>query len=223
MELRRMQSMVKAVLFDLDGLLVNTEYTWYQVWNDMLGEFGHSFTLEEYVKGYSGRNIIDNVNSLIEHYDLPITLETGKQMAIDTEKGYIEKGVDLKPGAKELLAFLKENGYKIILATSSALDRALTILKSNQVDGYFDDIVTGYDVERSKPFPDVFLAAAKKAGCQPEECLVLEDSGAGIKAAYAAGIPVICIPDLKQPEQEHVEMTAAVMESLFEVIGYLER
>ena len=86
---------------------------------------------------------------------------------------------------------------------------------------YFDDFVFGPEVERGKPNPDIFLKAAEKLGEAPEKCLVLEDSQAGIQAAYAANIPVICIPDLKKPSEEYRKKTTAVLESLNDVIDFL--
>ena len=214
--------MINTVIFDLDGLLADTEANWYKVVKELMGSHGKEFTLEAYVADHSGKAIVDNANLYIEGYDLPMTTEECVEWLVTTEMSFVEKGVELKKGARELLAFLKENNYKVILGTSSKLDRALIILKGNQIDTYFDDFVVGYDVERSKPFPDIFLKAAEKAGSRPEECLVLEDSEAGIQAAYAAEIPVICIPDLKQPSEEYREKTTAVMESLIDVIGFLK-
>ncbi len=214
--------MTNTVIFDLDGLLVDTETTWYQVCCELMGSYGKEFTLDAYVQNHSGKTIVDNAKLYIKNYDLPLTTEECVDWLISTEMSYVERGVAMKAGAMELLEFLKEHQYKIILGTSSKLDRALTILKGNQVDVYFDDFVVGYDVERSKPFPDIFLKAAEKAGANPADCLVLEDSEAGIQAAFAAGIPVICIPDLKRPAAEYEEKTTAVMESLYDVITYLE-
>ncbi len=215
--------MINTVIFDLDGLLVDTEKTWFQVCEELMGGYGREFTLEAYVRDHSGKTIVDNAELYIRNYDLPLTTEKCVDWLITTEMTYVDRGVDLKPGARELLIYLKENDYKVVLGTSSKLDRALKILKGNQVDGYFDEFVVGYDVERSKPFPDIFLKAVEKAGSKPEECLVLEDSEAGIQAAYAAGIPVICVPDLKQPSEEYRAKTAAVMESLYDVVEYLKR
>lgn len=215
--------MVKAVIFDLDGLLVNTEVTWHQVFRDVLASYGHDMSLEEYVQNYSGKTIVDNLTRVIETYHLPIDLETGVQMAISGEEACLRNGVDLKAGAKELLQYLKENQYKIILGTSSKRERARLLLESHQIEHYFDDIVCGYDVKRGKPYPDTFLLASEKANTAPENCLVLEDSEAGIQAAYAANIPVICIPDLKQPGEKFLNMTTAVLPSLLDVIDFLKK
>ena len=133
----------------------------------------------------------------------------------------LAEGIDLKPGAKELLQYLKHNGYKMIVASSSVRARAINLLTQNGIVEYFDDFVFGPEVKRGKPNPDIFLKAAEKLDEAPENCLVLEDSEAGIQAAYAANIPVICIPDLKKPSEEYVQKTTAVLGALDEVIHYL--
>lgn len=214
--------MTKAVIFDLDGLLVDTEVTWHKVFQDVVGAYGHEMSLQEYVENYSGKTIVDNVQRMIQTYELPITYEEGVEKMISGEEYYLEKGVDLKAGTKELFAFLKEYGYKIALGSSSTKERAISILSFHQLDTYFDEMVSGYEVGRGKPFPDIFLEAAKRLEVAPEECLVLEDSEAGIQAAYLGGIPVICIPDLKQPRKEYMDMTKAVSSSLVDVIAYLQ-
>ena len=214
--------MVKAVIFDLDGLLVNTEITWYMVFKDILESFGHTFTLKEYVEGYSGKTIAQNTNTIREKYHLPFDQETGVKKLISREQEYIQKGVDLKPGARELLEYLKENDYRIVLGSSSLKKRAVAILDGHDAVRYFDDMACGNEVERGKPYPDIFLLASDKAGVKPEECLVLEDSEAGIQAAHTAHIPVICVPDLKKPREQYGAMTEAVLPSLIDVIEYLK-
>ena len=110
--------------------------------------------------------------------------------------------VRLKPGGAALLAWLKARGVTVVLATSSKRDRAVDILTRLGVVQYFDDMVFGTEIERGKPYPDIFLKAAEKAHAAPADCLVLEDSEAGIQAAHAAGIDVICVPDMKTPAAE---------------------
>lgn len=214
--------MTNTVIFDLDGLLVDSEKTWYLVMKDILKECGWDLTLEEYVGSYSGKTITDNMTSIIEQFQMQWQLEEAIQKAADAEGKYVKNGIDLKPGARELLEYLNAGNYKVVLGTSSTRERALEILEYHQIVQYFDDFVVGYDVERSKPFPDIFLAASAKVHSNPKECLVLEDSEAGIQAAFAAGIPVICVPDLKRPKEEYEAMTTAMASSLYDVIDYLE-
>lgn len=217
-----MKSKVNAVIFDMDGLLIDSEIICYQLNLDMLMPYGYHLEQEDYTLNYSGKTAVTNMTHLIEQFQLPISVQEGLERMALMEKAYLDRGIDLHAGAKELLAYLKENHFKIALATSSAKERAMKILTHNQVEFYFDEMVFGPEVKRGKPFPDVFLQAAEKLNEKPENCLVLEDSEAGIQAAYAAGIPVICIPDMKMPGKEYAEMTTDILGSLTEVIGYLD-
>ncbi len=214
---------IDTVIFDLDGLLIDSERSFYDMDERFLKHFGHSFSLEDYVRFHCGKTIIDNITLFIQKYALPITLDEGLIMINEEIEKETQKGIPLKKGAKELLDYLKINGYKIVLATSSVKDRALTILEKDGVLDYFDACVFGNEVKAGKPHPDVFLKAADKVNADPDTCLVLEDSEAGIKAAHNAGMRVICIPDLKEPDHDHIILTSAILHSLDEVITYLKR
>ena len=213
--------MIKAVIFDLDGLLIDSEIISYKIYKEILHQFGHNFTIEEYTQNYSGKTEVKNVTNLINTYSLPWTIEKGLDNVYKIENRFIAQGVDLKYGAKELLSYLKDNNFKIAIASSSTRDRALTILKQHNIVEYFDEFVFGNEVEKGKPNPDIFLKACDKLSEKPEKCLVLEDSEAGIQSAYSANIPVICIPDMKVPNDSYLNMTKEVLFSLEEVISYL--
>ena len=191
--------MKNTVIFDLDGLLIDSEIISFRLYEELTGKYGRSMTLEEYATDYSGKTGITNMKLLLEKYQLPITFSF---FVDEREKEYLKEGVALKPGARELLAYLKENHYKILLATSSTEDRAEGILQQNGIRGYFDHLVYGVNVKRGKPFPDIFLKACEDANEPRKNCLVLEDSEAGIQAAHSAGIDVICIPDMREPGEE---------------------
>lgn len=213
---------IKTVIFDLDGLLIDSEKISYHLYQDLAESYGHHFSVDEYAGHYSGKTGEGNMISLIEQFRLPITMEEGLKWVKEREKKYMEQGIELKAGVRQLLEYLQQNRYKVMLASSSTRKRAVEILQSHQIEGYFDSMVFGAEIERGKPFPDIFLKACEKAGNAPEECLVLEDSEAGIQAAYEAGVPVICIPDMRRPEPKYEKMTEKVMDSLADVIGYLE-
>ncbi len=214
--------MINTVIFDLDGLLIDSEYTWYLVFKNIYKDYGYELSMEDYLRIHSGKTLLDNIKIFKESYPVELDIDAGVQRAVEDEAGFVEQGIALKDGALELLHFLNEHGYKIVLGTSSKKDRALKILKYHNIHHFFDDFVVGYEVKRSKPFPDVFLTAAEKVGSKPENCLVLEDSEAGIQAAWSGNIPVICIPDLKMPGEEHQKKTAAILPSLRDVIGWLK-
>lgn len=215
--------MKKAVIFDLDGLLIDSEIISFQLYKDLTGQYGHTFTLDEYAHNYSGKTGLGNMENLIRSFELPISMEKGLAFVKEKEKEYVKKGVALKPGAKELTAYLKSRRCLMILATSSSRSRAVEILGQHGLEHCFDHMVFGTEVERGKPHPDIFLKACEKAGEPAPDCLVLEDSEAGIQAARSAGIDVICIPDMKPPAEPFKAMTAAILPSLLEVIPWLER
>ena len=213
--------MIKAVIFDLDGLLIDSEIVSYKIYKEILNQFGHSFSIEEYAQNFSGKTEVKNVTNLIDTYNLPWTVEVGLDNVLKVEDKFINEGIDLKTGVKKLLTYLKDNNLKIAIASSSTRDRALTILRQHNIVEYFDEFVFGNEIEKGKPNPDIFLKACDKISVNPEECLVLEDSELGIQAAYSANIPVICIPDMKVPNQYYLNMTKAVLSSLEKVIYYL--
>ena len=213
--------MIKAVIFDLDGLLIDSEIILYKIYKEILQQFGHNFSIEEYVQNFSGKTEVKNVTNLIDTYNLPWTIDEGLDTVLKIENKLLEQGVDLKSGAKELLRYLKDKGFKIAIASSSTKDRALNILKQHNLIEYFDEFVFGHEVKNGKPNPDIFIKACEKISENPEGCLVLEDSEAGIQSAYSANIPVICIPDMKMPDKSYLDMTKAVLNSLEDVISYL--
>lgn len=213
--------MVKAAIFDLDGLLVDTEVVSYRILREILAQFGHPFALEEYTRAFCGKPERDNAAHLVEAYRLPWTAAEALERIFQREEELHAQGVELKPGARALLDYLKKTGRKIALASSSTRDRAMALLDQHQIGEYFQAFVFAEDIARGKPAPDVFWKACEKLGEAPEDCLVLEDSEAGVRAAHAAGIPVLCVPDLKRPPQPVLDLAAAVLPSLAAAVGYL--
>lgn len=211
-----------AVIFDLDGLLADTEVISLKVYQELLKDFGIPFTEETYSREYSGHREEENVQRFLDTYDLPWNFDQTLEKVYELEARILAKGVNLKKGAKKLLAFLQREGIPIALATSSVESRARMILDSNGILSLFDHLVFAKDVKRSKPYPDMFLKACSDLNVLPENCLVLEDSEAGIEAANRAGIPVICIPDLKMPAQSFLNKTEQVFQDLDAVRDYLE-
>ncbi len=211
-----------AVIFDLDGLLADTEIISLKVYQELLEDFGIPFTEETYSREYSGHREEENVQRFLDTYDLPWNFDQTLEKVYELEAQILAKGVNLKKGAKNLLAFLQREGIPIALATSSVESRARMILDSNGILSLFDHLVFAKDVKRSKHYPDIFLKACSDLNVLPESCLVLEDSEAGIEAASRAGISVICIPDLKIPAQSFLNKTEQVFQDLDDVRDYLE-
>ena len=216
--------MIKAIIFDMDGLMIDSEMISYKCYKAILSQFGYSFTLNEYIQDYPGRPLIASLEFINKKYHLNYDIQEQLENFHQLEYQMIEKeGIPLKEGLLELLHYLKKNHYLTVIASSSHQERAEKLLESHNILQYFDSAVYGKDVKKGKPFPDIFLKACEKLQIKTSEALVLEDSEAGIQAAYDAQIPVICIPDLKYPQEEYINKTEIILQSLKEVIPYLEK
>ena len=181
--------MKKAVIFDMDGLMIDSERVTYEEYCRKLEQLEYHFD-ENMYRRCLGKNKQSVYQVFIDHYgeDFPIT-EVWNDVHVSLDHR-LQQSVPLKTGIFELLTFLKENGYKTIVATSSSRARANMILQAANIGHYFDDTICGDEVRNGKPNPEIFLTACEKLGITPEEALVLEDSEAGITAAHAGNIDV---------------------------------
>lgn len=214
--------MVKGVIFDMDGLMFDTERLSTIFWRQTGEEFGVDVP-EEFTYCFRGRNPAAIREAFLERYGADFDYERFREIRTRLQYDYIrEKGVPFKKGLMELLDYLQKKGIKAAVATSTDRKLADTMLERAGVRGYFDAFAYGDMVERSKPHPDVFLRAAEELGIPVKECLVLEDSIAGVEAGKAAGGYIIHIPDLIEVPEEVKEGITAQYDSLDEVIGWLE-
>ncbi|MCI5700554.1 MAG: beta-phosphoglucomutase [Lachnospiraceae bacterium] len=181
---------IKAALFDLDGVLVDTAKYHYLAWKRLARELGFEFTKEdnEALKGVSRMKSLD---ILLSVGGLTFDEETKKQLATKKNAWYVEylEGIDeseLLKNVENTLKHLRACGIRT--AIGSASKNTPLILKKTGLDQYFDAVVDGNDVSKAKPDPEVFLLGAQRLGCAPKECMVFEDSLAGIQAANTAGM-----------------------------------
>ncbi len=215
--------MYTTMIFDFDGLLVDSEQIFYRVFNQIIEEHDcGKLTMPVYTRDFSGHSTLDNCTRIVEEYHVPITVEECIAITQDRTEVHAEVA-PLKPGVKELLQYLKEQGYKIVIATSSTPERVQLALETYDIDHYFMATATVGLHGNSKPAPDVYLNAANLANCKPEEALAFEDSEAGILSAHNAGMDVICIPDLKQPGKQYKDLAKAILPTLADVIKLLEQ
>lgn len=214
--------MKKAVIFDMDGLMIDSERVTYNEYVKKLAQLGHHDFTEELYRNCLGKNKQGICQVFIDHYgqDFPMT-EVWDDVHVWIDES-LRQYVPKKKGLVELLEYLKTNNYKTIVATSSGRARVDEILKNAELTKYFDDTICGDEVIHGKPHPEIFLTACQKLDVKPEEALVLEDSEAGILAAYDGHIDVICVPDMKYPEPQFVEKVTKIVDSLDEVIDYLK-
>ncbi len=213
---------VKAVLFDMDGVVLDTEKLYTRFWQEAAGEFGYEMTLGQTL-GMRSLNRKAGEAKLKSYFGDNISYEQIREKRIELMDAFVEKeGVLLKEGINQLLDYLKENDIKTAIATSSPIERTIKYLSSVKLVDRFDDIISGYMVENGKPAPDIFLYAAEKLGEQPKECLVLEDSPAGIMAAYNAGCIPVMVPDQDKPGEDIKKLLYCEAENLIKVIDILE-
>lgn len=207
--------MIQVAIFDMDGLMYDTEPLWYKAWTPALARFG--LTFDEGVaidcRGTSG-TYRDAV--IARHY--PGQDAHGIGVALDEEAAQIiARELTKKPGLDELLAWLRAQGVPCVVASSSSHEMIRGNLERTGVADYFATEVSGQDVQKGKPEPDIFLAAAAAAGADPARSMVLEDSFAGVRAGRAGGFITVMVPDLAQPTAEIASLCDAVCPSLLEV------
>jgi len=216
-----MKDTITAVLFDMDGLVLDTEKLYTRFWQEAARACGYPMTKEQAL-GMRSLNRGAGLAKMQSYFGPKVDYDFIRQKRIELMDAFVEKeGVTLKPGIRELLAFLKERGIKTAIATSSPIERTVLYLTSVGLQNSFDELVSGYMVEKGKPEPDIYLYAAKKLGAEPRNCMVLEDSPAGILAAYRAGCVPVMVPDQDEPDAETGKLLYAKAESLAGVISLL--
>jgi HAD superfamily hydrolase (TIGR01509 family) len=213
---------IKAILFDMDGVIFDTERVYLEGWKKVFKKYGYEMKKEIYVSVMgTGRKNVSETFVRIYGEDLPI-IQMYEEKDRELFKAIDEGKVPLKEGAKEILIFLRENGYKTALATSAKRERAMKQLKMGKIEELFDVVVTGDEVEKSKPDPGIFLTAAKKLSEEPENCIVVEDSPAGIKAAYNAKMIGFHVEDLKEADEKILKYCHNNFKNLLEIQKYID-
>lgn len=210
-----------AVIFDMDGLMLDTERLAPQAWVDAAGALGVEFDLA-LTQPMVGRNFRDCQAIIATHYgdDFP-TVELMRAWHVAYDAIVAREGIALKPGLLDLLEWLEAEGIPKAVATSTRRDRALAKLELTSLAPRFVALVGGDEVSRGKPAPDIFLAAAQRLGEAAPRCLVLEDSEPGVRAALAAGMTPIMVPDLHAPSDDLTALAPLVLGSLAEVAAHL--
>ena len=199
----KVEIMAGGCIFDMDGLLFDTERIFQNYWRAIAAERGivlaDSFTAE--ITGTSGVIQKDCKERVLRHLD---------------------KNIPVKTGAVEIFGRCRMLGIKTAVASSSPLRQIENNLKNAGMENCFDAIVSGDEVEKGKPAPDIFLLAAKRIGVLPEDCIVFEDSPHGIEGALRAGMKAVMIPDLLPPWEEHrrqIEVYNNLQEAAEKILG----
>ncbi len=212
-----------AVIFDMDGLMLNTESIYRRAALDTLGEYGLPDD-DSLCRSTIGRTRKDTRRIYGEYFQGRVDVDAFLGRTAVHYKRIVEaEGIPTKPGLGELLDCLEARGVAKAVATSTYRETAEWRLEGHGLLERFQALVTGDDVEHGKPAPDIFLRAAEVMGVEPRRCLVLEDSPYGIEAAGAARMTPIMVPDLLAPTVKSRRIAARIVESLHEVRELIER
>ena len=216
--------MIKAVIFDLDGTLLDTEKYFRICWPKAFEHFGYKMTDEQalYMRSL-GRPFTQEFQKKISG-DPNFDYEKVRSYRAELmEQLLAEKGLELKPGALEILSYLKEHKILRAIATASPVDRTVRYLERVGIQNSFDKIISARMVQNGKPAPDVYIFACEQLGLQPQDCLAVEDSPNGVLSAYRAGCKVCMIPDQDEPDPEISKLLYAKLPSLDKIAGVLNQ
>lgn len=213
---------VDAVIFDMDGVLIDSERRSLECFQEVFKEYNYKID-EKFYLGLIGRSVKSIKTMMEEEYgtDFPFDVIYGKKSKLALEITNRD-GVIIKPGVHDLLDYLNKENYKIAVATSTRRERALELLEEAKIKDKVNYVICGDQVENSKPDPEIFLKAAKGLDVNPEKCIVIEDSDAGISAAHSAKMIGIHVPDMKVLDEDTKDLAFKVCSNLIAVKDYLE-
>ena len=211
---------MRAVVFDMDGILFDTERLCQDSWMAVAEKNGLPGMKEVFAQCI-GRNANDSRRIVMNAYGKDFDYQTFREETSVWYWDFIEKnGLPVMPGAEKLLGWLKEHGWIIGLASSTRRPTVLRNLELSGFSDYFSAVITGDMVEHSKPLPDIYLIACQELGVKPEEAYAIEDSPNGIRSAYAAGMKTLMVPDMLKPDEEMRRLSFRIMENLDQVLDF---
>ncbi|MDR0519432.1 MAG: HAD family phosphatase [Clostridiales Family XIII bacterium] len=217
-------SKIAAVVFDMDGLMFDSERLAREGWHEATQN--HGIEIPDSVIDQTIGLTCSEMRSLVQKYfdsegidvDAAALHRERNELATDRVE---REGAPIKPGLYELIAHIEKKGLRAAVASAASPRSVETLIRKANLTDAFEEIVHGGDAKNGKPNPEIFLITASRLGLSPEECLVLEDSANGVLAAHAAGMPVIMIPDQLAPTDEIRALATKVLPTLHDVIPLL--
>jgi HAD superfamily hydrolase (TIGR01509 family) len=214
---------IRAAIFDMDGLLFDTESIARWAWKQALASHGYMMS-DDFYKEFVGRDLSWREKILKQRYgnNFPFDAITTQRIEIG-DRRELQEGLPLKTGVLDLLYQLNHLGIVVALATGTSRSRTIRRLTNAGIPHYFTTIVTSEDVAEGKPAPDIYLEASRRINVAPVQCVVFEDSCVGIEAAFSAGMYPIMVPDIEQPSPEIRCLAYQVLDSLEQASELLEQ
>ena len=216
------QRPIRGVLFDMDGLVLDSEALYTRFWREAAHALGYPMTVEQSLGMRSlgkklGQPYLESL------FGPDIDYSTLRSKRIELMDAYVKaNGIAPKPGIDELLDYLEQAGIPAAITSSSPMEFIEKHLSAVNLLHRFQKLCSGHSIPNGKPAPDIYLLGAKELGLKPEECLALEDSPTGILSAFRAGCLPVMIPDLDQPQEETLPLLFAKADSLTDIINILK-
>ena len=217
------QRPIRGVLFDMDGLVLDSEILYTRFWREAAHSLGYPMTEKQSLGMRSlgkklGQPYLESL------FGPGVDYVTMRAKRIELMEAYVEvHGIAPKPGIYELMDFLNENHIPAAITSSSPMENIRKHLEKASLLHRFQALCSGHEVPNGKPAPDIYLLGAKQLGLDPQNCLALEDSPTGIRSAYAAGCLSVMIPDLDQPGEDTKELLYAKADSLADIITLIKQ
>ena len=213
---------IKLVIFDVDGLLLNTEFVWDTVWKNVADKYNEPrfYDLHKYAVGITGKETEDLITNNLPDVENPLLmLQEARNIGVQL----LKTEVDVMPGAFELLDYLKARNFSLAVATTTPRNLTMERLKQTGLIDYFQVIVCGDEVKRRKPDPEIYTTVLMKTGYSADEAIVFEDTGYGITAAFNANIRPVMVPSLRQPNDDEKAMCFDIIDNLSKGIAIIEK
>jgi len=213
---------IKAILFDHDGTLVDSEIAHFQMWVEVLKEYGVSLSQQQYKSHYAGIPTPANAVDMVQRFALPVSPES-----LIAEKNFATQALlsreafPLMPGAQESIAFFQSCGIQLAVVTGAGREGVDVSIRGHALQGCFSTVVSGDDVAHSKPAADCYLLAMQRLGFSAEQCIAIEDTQNGVIAASSAGITCLAVPNAMS-EQHDFSRAAEVFHNLEEATHWIE-
>ena len=217
------QRPIRGILFDMDGLVLDSEALYTRFWREAANALGYPMTVEQSLGMRSlgkklGQPYLESL------FGPGIDYSQVREKRIELMDVYVNQyGIPTKPGIFELLDYMEENHIPGAITSSSPMEFIERHLSNTNLLHRFQKLCSGHSIPNGKPAPDIYLLGAKELGLKPEECLALEDSPTGILSAYRAGCLPVMIPDLDQPNEDTQKLLFAKADSLADIIDILKQ